>query len=213
MGPGCNARLKLRRILVIVALPVCCRRRVRIRPPRARFSRAKTRSERAMRSSSWRGTELTRPLEAVDLYLEGYRAAHRDDPRKHREPAFAIVEHRGAQALEPGRARPGCADSDSACPPTAITLPDKTPRQHGRRSRHAARARPGQSLARRSSSCRRSFTFGAHTIAIAARAARHRGSGRHARQPVRRRHAGPVVDPARRHSGHPVGAAESSWLT
>ena len=69
------------------------------------------------------GTEMTRPLEGADLYSEGY-APRIVMTRETLEPAFAILEHRGAKvSSRVERARDVLIGL--GIPATAITLPDK----------------------------------------------------------------------------------------
>jgi uncharacterized SAM-binding protein YcdF (DUF218 family) len=68
------------------------------------------------------GTQLTRPLEAADLYLEGY-APRIVMTRDTSEPAFAVIEHRGAK-LSSGVERARDVMIQLGVPAMAITLPD-----------------------------------------------------------------------------------------
>jgi len=68
------------------------------------------------------GTEMTRPLEGADLYLEGY-APRLVLSREHLEPAFAVIERRGTRlSSQVERARDALVNL--GVPPTAIVLPD-----------------------------------------------------------------------------------------
>jgi uncharacterized SAM-binding protein YcdF (DUF218 family) len=69
------------------------------------------------------GTEMTRPLEGGDLYQEGY-APRIVMTRETREPAFAIIEHRGAKiSSQVERARDVLIEL--GIPATAIIIPDR----------------------------------------------------------------------------------------
>ena len=69
------------------------------------------------------GTEITRPLEGADLYLEGY-APRLILSREVLEPAFAVIERRGA-ILSSKVERARDALINLGIPATAIVLPDK----------------------------------------------------------------------------------------
>jgi uncharacterized SAM-binding protein YcdF (DUF218 family) len=71
------------------------------------------------------GSQMTRPLEGADLYLEGY-APRLVLSREVLEPAFAIVERRGAR-LSSQVERSRDVLLNLGVPPTAIVLP---PRLH-----------------------------------------------------------------------------------
>lgn len=69
------------------------------------------------------GTELNRPLEGADLFLEGY-APRLVMSREELEPAFAVIEHRGRRLpSEVERARD--AAIALGVPADAIVLPDR----------------------------------------------------------------------------------------
>ena len=69
------------------------------------------------------GTQMNRPLEGADLYLEGY-APRLVLSREYLEPAFAIVERRGAPlSSQVERARDVLLKL--GVPPAALILPDR----------------------------------------------------------------------------------------
>ena len=69
------------------------------------------------------GTEMTRPLEGADLYREGY-APRIVMTRETQEPAFAIIEHRGAKiSSQVERARDVLIEL--GIPATAILIPPR----------------------------------------------------------------------------------------
>jgi uncharacterized SAM-binding protein YcdF (DUF218 family) len=69
------------------------------------------------------GTEMTRPLEGADLYLQGY-APRLVMSREVLEPAFAIIERRGAPlSSKVERARDVLINL--GVPATAVVLPDR----------------------------------------------------------------------------------------
>ena len=93
MGPGCMS-FKLRRILVVVVL-LCAAGG----GPFVHVGTFLAREDPLRKGDAifvLAGTELTRPLEGGDLYLEGY-APRIVMSRETLEPAFAILEHRGAK--------------------------------------------------------------------------------------------------------------------
>lgn len=69
------------------------------------------------------GTQMTRPLEGADLYLEGY-APRLVLSREYLEPAFAIIERRGAP-LSSQVERSRDVLIKLGVPPAALLLPDK----------------------------------------------------------------------------------------
>src|SRR4051812_10183302 len=120
MGPGCMSA-NLRRILVITVV-VCAAAGAYAFVHLGTFLAREDPLRKADAIYVLAGTELTRPLEGADLYLEGY-APRILMTRETREPAFAVVEHRGAKlSSQVERARDVLIQL--GVPATAIVLPD-----------------------------------------------------------------------------------------
>jgi len=121
MGPGFMS-IKLRRILVIVVL-VCAAGGAYAFVHVGTFLAREDPLRKGDAIFVLAGTELTRPLEGGDLYLEGY-APRIVMSREILEPAFAILEHRGAKvSSKVERARDIL--TSLGVPAAAITLPDR----------------------------------------------------------------------------------------
>ncbi len=134
MGPGCMSS-KLRRILVVVVL-VCAAGGAYAFVHLGTFLAREDPLIKADAIFVLAGSEMTRPLEAADLYREGY-APRIVMSQETLEPAFTVLEHRGAKvSSRVERARDVLIGL--GIPATAITLPNKL---HGNTADEAATLR------------------------------------------------------------------------